>query len=83
MAAQEKDVEGGVVDRDPTSELAVDFSETARILFAAGSVSDTLGKVLELAVTTIEAVSYTHLVSPATHGKMPFCIALRAVGPGL
>jgi GAF domain-containing protein len=58
MAAQEKDVEGGVVDRDPTSELAVDFSETARILFAAGSVSDTLGKVLELAVTTIEGCDF-------------------------
>ena len=54
MAAQEKDVEDGVVDRDPTTALAADFSETARILFAAGSVTDTLAQVVELAVTTIE-----------------------------
>lgn len=43
------------VDRnDATSELASSFSETARILFAAGSITDTLVQVVELAVVTIE-----------------------------
>jgi GAF domain-containing protein len=61
MTAQEKEVEGGFVDPDPTSELAADFSETARILFAAGSVTDTLAQVVELAVTTIDGCDFAGL----------------------
>ena len=38
-ANKAREIEGGFVDSDPTSELAADFSETARILFAAGSVT--------------------------------------------
>src|SRR5580700_4602536 len=50
-----------IADSDPASELAANFSETARILFAAGSVTDTLTRVLELAVTTIEGCDFAGL----------------------
>jgi GAF domain-containing protein len=60
-ANKAREIEGTVVDGDPTSELAADFSETARILFAAGSVTDTLAQVVELAVTTIEGCDFAGL----------------------
>jgi GAF domain-containing protein len=47
-----------VRDGDPTSELAASFSETARILFTAGSVTETLAQVVELAVATIEGCDF-------------------------
>lgn len=50
-----------VVDSDATSELALGFSEAARILFAAGSVTDTLAQVVESAVTTIEGCDFAGL----------------------
>jgi len=46
---------------DPISELTVDFSETARILFAAGTVTETLAQVVELAVSTIEGCDFAGL----------------------
>ena len=49
------------VDSDPTFELAADFSETARILFAAGSATDTLAQVVALAVATIEGCDFAGL----------------------
>src|ERR1700685_2403061 len=39
---------------DSFSEFALSFSETQRRLFAAGSVTNTLLSVVELAVSTIE-----------------------------
>ena len=45
----------------PTSELVTNFSETARILFAASSVTDTLAQVVELAVATIEGCDFAGL----------------------
>ena len=69
-ANKAREIEGTVVDGDPASELASDFSETARILFAAGSVTDTLAQVVELAVTTIEGCDYGRIraVLSAGHG---------------
>lgn len=52
-----------VVDSDATSELALGFSEAARILFAAGSVTDTLAQVVDSAVTTIEGCDFAGLFS--------------------
>jgi GAF domain-containing protein len=49
------------VDTDPISELTVNFSETARILFAAGSVTATLAQVVETAVATIEGCDFAGL----------------------
>jgi hypothetical protein len=49
------------IDRDPISELTADFSETAQILFSAGSVSDTLASVVDLALATIEGCDYAGL----------------------
>jgi GAF domain-containing protein len=49
------------IDTDPLSELIVNFSETARILFAAGSVTDTLAQVVETAVATIEGCDFAGL----------------------
>jgi len=46
------------VDRDALSEIALNFSETARILFSAGSVTDTLASVVDLAVATIEGCDF-------------------------
>lgn len=43
---------------DPTSELVGDFSDTARLLFSAGSVQDTLARVMSLAVSTIEGCDF-------------------------
>ena len=49
--------EAGLVE-DPVSELSLNFSEAARTLFAAGSVTDTLVQVVELAITTIEGCDF-------------------------
>src|ERR1700728_4259439 len=49
------------VDQDSTSELAADIAETARILFAAGSVTNTLAQVVALAVATIEGCDFAGL----------------------
>lgn len=43
---------------DSTVDLIVDFSETARALFAAGGGHDTLAEVVRLAVATIEGCDY-------------------------
>lgn len=45
-------------DEDPTNALAVDFSQTAKTLFAAGSTQETLGRVTSLALTTIEGCDF-------------------------
>jgi hypothetical protein len=49
------------VAADSFSEFALSFSETARSLFAAGSVTDTLFRVVELAVSTIEGCDFAGL----------------------
>jgi len=46
------------LDWDALSEIALNFSETARILFSAGSVTDTLASVVDLAVATIEGCDF-------------------------
>lgn len=45
-------------NEDPTNALAVDFSQTARTLFAAGSTEETLATVTSLAPTTIEGCDF-------------------------
>jgi len=42
------------LDRDALSELTLNVAESARVLFSAGSVSQTLTSVVELATATIE-----------------------------
>ena len=42
------------IDRESFSEFTTSFSETALILFSAGSVLDTLASVVDLAVATLE-----------------------------
>ena len=49
------------VESDPVSELTINFSETAQILFSAGSVFDTLASVVDLAVATIDGCDYAGL----------------------
>jgi hypothetical protein len=44
-----------------TSELTDNFAETARILFSAGSVADTLKEVVNLSVATIEGCDFAGL----------------------
>ncbi|MHB1487791.1 MAG: GAF and ANTAR domain-containing protein [Acidimicrobiales bacterium] len=44
--------------QDPTSELAGNFSETIQALFSAGSTSDTLQRVVDLAVETIDGCDF-------------------------
>jgi hypothetical protein len=48
-------------DESLFSGLTVDFSETARVLFAAGSVAATLAQVVSLAVVTIEGCDFAGL----------------------
>ena len=50
------------IDIPPVSELTDNLSETARILFSAGSVTDTLARVVELALATIEGCDYAGLL---------------------
>ena len=47
-----------IADGYTSSEFALDFSETARILFTAGSVTHTLSSIVELAVATIEGCDF-------------------------
>jgi len=48
----------GTIDVDPISELADNLSETARVLFGAGSVTETLALVVAVAVDTIEGCDF-------------------------
>jgi GAF domain-containing protein len=50
--------EPAIVGEKLTSELALDFSQTARVLFGAGDVGETLSQVAKLAVVTIEACEF-------------------------
>jgi hypothetical protein len=52
--AKERHMPGG----HTPSEFALEFAETARILFTAGSVTDTLTSIVELAVATIEGCDF-------------------------
>jgi hypothetical protein len=52
----------GSTDDDAISALTVDFSETARTLFSAGTVDDTLAQVLGLVVATIEGCDFAGIV---------------------
>jgi ANTAR domain/GAF domain len=45
-------------NRDDLAEITADLSQTVQTLFSAGSVSDTLARVVELAVDTIEGCDY-------------------------
>ena len=54
-------IEGETIGQDPFSELTANFSETARILFSAGSVSSTLDAVVAMAVETIEGCDFAGL----------------------
>jgi GAF domain-containing protein len=49
------------ITEDSLSEFALSFAETARILFAAGSVTNTLLSVVDLAVSTIEGCDFAGL----------------------
>ena len=52
MDSEERDP---VVYGDGVTEFTENFSETAEILFSAGSVPDTLARVVELAVAEPDA----------------------------
>jgi GAF domain-containing protein len=49
------------IDKESFSEFVASFSETALILFSAGSVIDTLASVIDLAVATIEGCDFAGL----------------------
>ena len=49
------------IQQDSFSEFALRFSESARILFSAGSVTETLASVVNLSVTTIEGCDFAGL----------------------
>ena len=49
------------IDKESFAEFVVSFSETALILFSAGSVIDTLAGVIDLAVATIEGCDFAGL----------------------
>jgi GAF domain-containing protein len=50
-----------IIEGDSFSEFALNFSEMARILFTAGSVTLTLSSVVELAVATIDGCDFAGL----------------------
>jgi hypothetical protein len=49
------------VDRESFAAFTREFSETARTLFSAGGVSDTLAQIVELSVALIEGCDYAGL----------------------
>jgi GAF domain-containing protein len=49
------------IDTDPFSELAANISDSARILFSAGGVANTLAQVVMVAVETIEGCDFAGL----------------------
>jgi GAF domain-containing protein len=49
------------IDRDSLADLSRSVTETARTLFTAGSVTETLASVVNLAVTTIDGCDYAGL----------------------
>jgi hypothetical protein len=49
------------IEADSVSELTRDFSETARSLFSAGTVADTLTHLVHLAVETIDGCDFAGL----------------------
>jgi hypothetical protein len=53
------------VSVDPYADLTRDFTETARILFAAGGVEDTLAQTVAVAVETIDGCDFAGLFLPA------------------
>jgi GAF domain-containing protein len=57
------DIDNGrrIIEGDSFSEFALNFSETARILFTAGSVTHTLSSVVELAVATVDGCDFAGL----------------------
>ena len=50
--------DSAIVGERLTSGLALDFSQTARVLFGAGDVGETLNQVTNLSVVTIEACDF-------------------------
>jgi GAF domain-containing protein len=46
------------VDRDALSDLSRNVADTAQILFTAGSVSETLASVVDLAISTIDGCDF-------------------------
>lgn len=62
------------IDQESISEFAVSISETARILFSPGSVTDTLARAVDLAVATIEGCDFAgifvidhHVITTPVH----------------
>ena len=55
------------VQHDSVSDLTINFSETAQILFSAGSVVDTLASVVDLAVATIDGCDYAGIFLAEGH----------------
>lgn len=53
--------ETATVIGDPSSELSANLADTARILFTAGSVADTLAEIVDLAVATIDGCDFAGL----------------------
>ncbi len=54
-------MESDTVSHDPVTELTANFTETARILFSAGSVNSTLSQIVAVAVETIEGCDFAGL----------------------
>jgi GAF domain-containing protein len=50
------------IAQDPSAALTADFARTARVVFAAGTVRETLDQVLQLAVSTIDGCDYAGIV---------------------
>jgi GAF domain-containing protein len=83
---------GGVpptVDRDVISELSRNVGEMAQVLFTAGTVTDTLSSVVDLAVATIDGCDFAGIflldgvvVTTPAHTD-PFVIAIDALQQSL
>jgi GAF domain-containing protein len=73
------------VDRDPLTELSRNVGEMAQVLFTAGTVTDTLSSVVDLAVATIDGCDFAgvflldgNVVTTPAHTD-PFVIAVDAL----
>ena len=61
MEPIERDETGAISQTDPLAALTTNLSETAQILFSAGSVHSTLEQVVAVAVHTIEGCDFAGL----------------------
>jgi hypothetical protein len=67
-------------NEDPAAALVFDFAETARVLFAAGSLEETLTQVVGLAIHIVDACEFAGIFLLERDGAVDVASTHRLVG---